>query len=56
MAIVTSGSMSAFVGDRPSKRKFKLKIGANIMATRGKKKNSMAKGRKSSTRGKKKKR
>ena len=54
MAIVTSGSMSAFVGDRPHKRKFKLRIGANIMATRGKKKNKMNKGKKGGNRGKKK--
>ena len=47
--------MSAFVGDRPSKRKFKLRTGGNIMGTRGKRKGSMAKGRKTSTRGKKKK-
>ena len=45
--------MSAFVGDRPSKRKFTLKIGANIMASRGKKKNKMNKGKKGG-RGKKK--
>ena len=54
MAIVTSGSMSAFVGDRLRKRKFKLRIGANIMASRGKKKNKMNKGKKGNTRGKKK--
>lgn len=54
MAIVTSGSMSAFVGDRPRKRKFKLRIGENIMpGTRGKKKNKMNKGKKGG-RGKKK--
>ena len=45
--------MSAFVGDRPRKRKFKLRIGANIMASRGKKKNKMNKGKKGG-RGKKK--
>lgn len=57
MAITTSASMSAFVGDRPNKRKFKLKIGGTIMpGTRGKKKSSMSRGKKSSTRGKKKRR
>jgi len=53
MSIVSASAISSVVGEKPKRRKFKLKIGGRIMATRGKK---MSKGRKSMTRGKKKKR
>jgi hypothetical protein len=56
MSIVTSSSMSAFVGDKPRKRKFKLKTGGRIMATRGKRMSSRRGSKKPMTRGKKKKR
>lgn len=52
MSIVSASAISSLVGQKPRRRKFKLKIGGRIMATRGKK---MSKGRKSMTRGKKKK-
>lgn len=56
MSIVSASAISSLVGKKPARRKFKLKTGGRIMATRGKK---MSKGRgskRTATRGKKKKR
>jgi len=53
MSAVTSSAVSSTVGERPKKRKFKLKLGGTIMpGTRGKRKSSMSR---KSSRGKKKK-
>jgi|MDTB01.2.fsa_nt_gb hypothetical protein len=55
MSIVSASAISSVVGEKPKRRKFKLKTGGRIMATRGKK---MSKGRgskRTATRGKKKK-
>jgi len=57
MAITSASAVSSLIGPRPSKRKFKLRTGGRIMATRGKKKMSSNRGsRRTATRGKKKRR
>ena len=58
MAITSASAVSSLIGPRPSKRKFKLRTGGRIMATRGKKKMSSRRGgsRRPATRGKKKRR
>jgi hypothetical protein len=54
---ITSTSVSSLSGQGPFKRKFKLQLGGTTMpGTRGKRKSSMSRGKKSSTRGKKKRR
>lgn len=35
MTVSTSSTLSGVVGERPSKRKFKLRLGGTIMAMRG---------------------
>ncbi len=57
MAITSASAVSSLSGPRPTGRKFKLKTGGRIMATRGKKQMSSRRGSKrTTTRGKKKKR
>ena len=59
MAITSASAVSSLIGPRPSKRKFKLRIGGRIMpGTRGKRKKSSRRGgsKRPATRGKKKRR
>ena len=49
MSIVSASAISSLVGEKPKRRKFKLKTGGRIMATRGKKMSrgkTMSKGKK----------
>ena len=57
MSIVTASTISSLVGSKPQRRKFKLKTGGRIMATRGKRMSSRrGSTKRPMTRGKKKKR